>query len=216
MSLPVILTGAGGHAKVLVDALRVAGREIKGILLPDKSLWGTSIWGIPVVGDDDCIDRYRIDEIEIVNGIGSIRDPSTRKNVFTKMKNKGFCFATVVHPSAVVSVESSSREGTQIMAGAIIQAGCEIGRNVIINTGAIVDHDCHIGDHVHLAPGVSISGGVMVGAGTHIGTGASVIQGITIGESVVVAAGSVVTQDIADGVQVRGIPARILKEGAIW
>ena len=216
MSLPLILIGAGGHAKVLADVLRLTGREIKEILTLEKTLWGKVIWGIPVTGDDDRIDSYKPHEIEVVNGIGSTGNPSTRKKVFTGMKKKGFSFAPVIHPSAVVSDSSSLGAGVQVMAGAIVQPGCQIGDNVIINTGAIIDHDCRLGDHVHLAPGVTLSGGVRVGAGTHIGTGASVIQGITIGESVFVAAGSVVVHDIGDGVRVRGVPARIAKDGAVW
>ena len=216
MSFPLIMIGAGGHAKVLLEALRLTGRQIKGILTLEKALWGKEVWGIPVLGNDDRIDLFNPHETELINGIGSTGNSSTRIRIFEAMSEKSFSFAKVVHPSAIISRDTFLGEGAQVMAGAIIQPGCEIGNNVIINTGAIVDHDCRIGNHVHLAPGVSISGGVTVGAGTHVGTGASVIQGIIIGEAVFVAAGSVVTHDIAKGAQVRGIPARIAEEGAKW
>lgn len=211
MSLPLILIGAGGHAKVLVDALRLAGREVKGILTLERALWGKAVWGIPVVGEDDRINDYRPGEIEIVNGIGSVGDPSTRIKVYMAMKDKGFSFATVIHPSAIISGDVSLGEGVQVMAGAIIQPGCRIGDNVIVNTGAMIDHDCCIGNHVHLTTGVVLSGEVKVGPKTHIGTGASVIQGIAIGGSVLVAAGSAVVREIPDNVRVRGVPAEIVK-----
>jgi sugar O-acyltransferase (sialic acid O-acetyltransferase NeuD family) len=210
MTLPVIIVGAGGHARVCIDALRAAGRDVKGMLTPEEPLRGKVIHGIPVLGDDDRIDLYRPSEVEVVNGIGSVGDPSRRVQVYMKMKNKGFCFAAVIHPSAVISDDVSVGEGVQVMAGAVIQAGCRIGDNVIINTGAIVDHDCHIGDHAHLATGAVLSGGVRVGPRTHIGTGASVIQGVTIGGSVLVAAGSAVVRGVPDNVQVRGVPAEIM------
>jgi sugar O-acyltransferase (sialic acid O-acetyltransferase NeuD family) len=164
-----------------------------------------------VLGDDDCIGGYKPTEIEVVNGIGSVGDPSLRIKIYKAMKDKGFSFAAVIHPSATISGDTSLGEGVQVMARVVIQPGCRIGDNVIANTGAIIDHDCHIGDHTHLATGAVLSGGVRVGSKTHIGTGASVIQGITIGGSVLVAAGSAVIRNIPDNVQVRGVPAETVK-----
>ncbi len=208
MNPPVIILGAGGHAKVLLDIILASGREIKGILAPDRNFWGKEIKGIPIIGGDDCIDDYRPGDIEIVNGIGSIGDPSVRTKVFTAMKNKGFSFVTVIHLSAVIGSNIVFGEGVQIMAGAIIQPGCRIGDNVIVNSGVIMDHDCRIGDHVHLAPGVVLSGEVNIGPKTHIGTGACLIQGITIGGSAMIAAGAVVVNDIPEGMLARGVPAQ--------
>jgi UDP-perosamine 4-acetyltransferase len=90
-------------------------------------------------------------------------------------------------------------EGTFIAAGAIVNPGTKIGRNVIINTSASVDHDCEIGDFVHIAPGVTLSGGVKVGNETHIGTGANVIQYVKIGEKCMVKAGTLLSQDLEKG-----------------
>jgi sugar O-acyltransferase (sialic acid O-acetyltransferase NeuD family) len=211
MSLPVILVGAGGHARVLLDLLGEIGREVKGVLTPDREYWDRELKGIPILGGDDRINLFGTNDIEIVNGIGSVGDPSTRIKVFLAMKGMGFFFATIKHPSAIIAKDVSLGEGTQIMAGAVIQPGCMIGENVIINTGAIVDHDCRVGNHVQISPGAVLSGGVGIGSKTHIGTGVSVIQGIRIGVSVLVAAGSVVTRDIPDNVCVRGVPAQIIK-----
>jgi sugar O-acyltransferase (sialic acid O-acetyltransferase NeuD family) len=216
VSLPLIVVGAGGHAKVCIDALRLAGRDVKGILTPEEPLWGKAVQGVPVLGDDDRIDGYVPSEVEVVNGIGSTGDPSRRIQIYMAMKNKGFRFAVVIHPSAIISNDAFLGEGAQVMAGAVIQFGCRIGDNVIVNTGAIVDHDCHIGDHAHLATGAILSGGVRVGTKSHIGTGASVVHGITIGESVLVAAGSVVVRGIPPNVQVRGVPAEIVGQSEAW
>jgi sugar O-acyltransferase (sialic acid O-acetyltransferase NeuD family) len=128
--------------------------------------------------------------------------------VFEKFKGKGFTFATIVHPSAVVASDVALGEGAQIMAGAIIQPGSRIGMNTIVNTKASVDHDCLIGDHVHLSPGVTLSGDVRIYNGVHIGTGATVIQGITIGANSLVGAGSVVIADVPSEIRVLGAPAR--------
>jgi acetyltransferase-like isoleucine patch superfamily enzyme len=99
-------------------------------------------------------------------------------------------------------------DGAQIMAGAILQTGVRVGRNVIVNTRAVIDHDSCLADHVHVATGAILAGGVKVGEASHIGAGATVIQEITIGRAVLVAAGAVVVSDVADDASVAGIPAR--------
>lgn len=208
MSLPIIILGAGGHAKVMIDALLASSAVIAGVVDPDLTLTGTNILGVPVLGGDDVVNKFPPSQVQLVNGLGSVGLPVKRQQLFERFKGLGYNFATVVHPSAVVASDVVLGEGAQVMAGAVIQPGCRIGLNSIVNTRASVDHDCIIGDHVHIAPGVTLSGGIAVGTCSHIGTGATVIQGISIGNGGLVAAGSVVTRDISDGLMVRGVPAR--------
>ncbi len=208
MSLPVIILGAGGHAKVLIEALLKSGNLIAGIVDPDPKLAGVEILGVPVLGGDDVVNEFPPSEIQLVNGLGSVGLPFKRQQIFERFKGMGYKFATVVHPSAVVASDVELGEGAQVMAGAVIQPGCCIGINCIINTRASVDHDCIIGDHVHIAPGVTMSGIIKIGSDSHIGTGATLIQGISIGIGCLIAAGAVVIKDIADGAMVRGVPAR--------
>lgn len=208
MTLPVLVIGGGGHAKVLIEALLAASALIAGIVDSDPSLDGKTILGVPVLGGDDVVEEFPAAEILLVNGLGSTGLPAVRRRIFEEFKRRGYRFASVVHPSAVVASDAVLHEGAQVMAGAVIQPGTSIGANSIVNTRACVDHDCDISCHVHLAPGVTMSGGVLVGEGTHVGTAAAVIQGINIGRGCLVAAGAVVTRDIADGAKVRGVPAR--------
>lgn len=209
MNYPVIILGAGGHAKVLIDALRLQSVALLGVTDADSSRAGQLLFGVPIIGGDEEITKYSTEVIRLVNGLGSVRVNPQRRHLFECFKSKGYQFASVVHPSAVIAADSVLSEGVQIMAGAIIQAGCHIGVNTVINTGSIVDHDCHIGDHAHISPGVTLSGGVWIGEGAHVGTGAKVIQGVKIGLNSLVAAGAVVIRDVENGATVAGVPAKI-------
>lgn len=209
MKRPVIILGAGGHARVLIDALLATSREISGIVDPDPALKGARILGLPVLGGDEVVTQFPPADVLLVNGLGSVGSPVRRQKIFERFKGMGYSFISVVHPSAVVATQVELGEGGQIMAGAVIQTGSRIGANVIINTRVSVDHDCMIGDHCHLAPGVTLSGGVKIGSGCHLGTAATVIQGITIGEGTVVGAGSLVLKDVAAALTVYGSPAGI-------
>lgn len=204
----MIILGAGGHAKVLIDALKLQSVELLGIADADPDKKGQLLLGVAVLGGDEEVMKYPVEKIQLVNGVGSVCVNLRRRKLFEHFKNAGYRFASIVHTSAIVASNAVLSEGAQIMAGAVIQTGCHVGFNAIINTGSVVDHDCHIGDHAHIAPGATLSGGVMVGEGAHVGTGAIVIQGIRIGRNSLVAAGAVVIRDVADGTTVSGVPAR--------
>ena len=211
MNLPVIVLGAGGHAKVVVDALIACSANVIGITDADPSKAGRTVLGVRVIGGDDAVRTYSPSDVALINGVGSIGQTGARRTLFDKFKHLGYSFATVVHPSATIASSARLGEGAQVMAGGVIQPDCTIGVNTIINTNASIDHDCVIGAHVHVAPGVTLSGGVRVGDNVHIGSGSTVLQGVTLGADCIVGAGSVVLAAIPPGHKVAGVPAVRLK-----
>ena len=208
MSTPLIVVGAGGHARVLLDALALCGAKVIGLVDADASLRNRDVMGIPILGDDEVLRRHAPGSVELVNAIGSVGSMRLRKSVYEKLRGAGHVFASVFHPRATVSPHASFAAGAQIMAGAVVQPGARLGEDTIVNTGATVDHDCVVGAHVHVAPGVTLSGNVSIGAETHVGAGATVIQGVRIGARCTVGAGAVVLHDVRDGASVAGVPAK--------
>jgi len=190
--------------------LLASSAVIAGIVDSDNTLVGTKLLGVPVLGGDKLVEDFPPSEILLVNGLGSVGLPLRRQQLFEQFLTAGYAFASVIHPSAVVASNVELGEGSQIMAGSVIQPGSRIGCNVIINTRTSVDHDCIVCDHTHIAPGVTLSGGVRVGISCHIGTGATVIQNVCIGEKCLVGAGSLVLRDVLPGVTVLGAPAKVV------
>lgn len=208
MTLPVIVLGSGGHAKVLIDILKQKSVDILGITVPNPQDGTNFYFGINILGNDDAVFGFPPNKVLLVNGIGSVRSTWKRMELYTRFKNFGYTFATIIHPSTIISSDVTVSEGVQIMAGAIVQTGSFIGSNTILNTKATVDHDCFIGEHVHLAPGVTISGGVYVDMGVHVGTGATIIQGMRIGRNSCIGAGALVINHIKDNIIAYGVPAK--------
>jgi sugar O-acyltransferase (sialic acid O-acetyltransferase NeuD family) len=209
-TLPIIIIGAGGHAKVLMDTLLDQDKDIIGIVDKEASKLGKDLLGIRVIGTDDIVFKYQAEKISLVNGIGSVQQTSLRKNINDQFKQKGYSFANVIHSSAIIAKDVKLGEGVQVMAGVVIQTGSTIGMNTIINTKASIDHDCKIGAHVHIAPGVTISGSVEIGDGAHIGTGAVLIQGIKIGRNSLIGAGSVVIRNVMPETTIIGVPGVVV------
>lgn len=202
MSDEVIVLGAGGHGKVIADAVIRSNRKLIGFL-DDRDL--TSILGVPVLGLID--DWVRFQSAEIIIGIG---DNTVRHRVAARIKSgsQTVRWATVIHPSAVIAGSVSIGKGVAILAGTVVSPDTQIGDHVIVNTGSTVDHDCVIGDFVHIAPGANLAGGVRVDTAALIGIGAVVIPGCHIGAHSVIGAGAAVVSDIPPGVTAKGVPAR--------
>jgi sugar O-acyltransferase (sialic acid O-acetyltransferase NeuD family) len=203
----VVIIGSGGHARVVADACRAAGRKVRGFLDPGV-VPGTCVGGISVLGGDELLDDPTFaTSHEFLVGIG---DQRTRRALAMLVREKGAILTTAVHPSAVVAPDVRVGDGTVIIAGSVVNPGAKLGEFVVVNTGATVDHDCILGDGVHVCPGAHLAGGVTCGEDTLVGTGAAVIPGLTIGARSVVGAGAVVICDIPGNVTVVGCPARIL------
>ncbi len=206
----VIGLGAGGHAKVLVDALRAAGGvDLAGLLDPDPARAGAEVLGVPVLGSDALLPELREKGVTgFFVALGSTGDAGPRRRLYERGLRAGLEPVRVVHPRAAVSPDAEIGPGAAVLAGAVVNAGSRIGADAIVNSGAVVEHDCALADHVHVATGACLAGGVRAGEACHVGAGAVVLQGVTLGARAVVGAGAVVLRDVADGQTVVGVPAR--------
>jgi sugar O-acyltransferase (sialic acid O-acetyltransferase NeuD family) len=202
----IAIMGAGGHAKVVADAILAGGQhQIFGFFDDDASLWRNEILGFPVMGPIDSWRSHSMDAFVI--GIG---DNANRKKIFGHLKSAGAKFATVTHPRATIAKGVALGEGTVVFANAVVNSDTSIGPDGILNTSCTVDHDCIVGAHTHLAPGVNVTSEVLIGEGVFAGTGVKIIPRVRIGDWAIIGAGSVVIRDIHEAAKVAGVPARTL------
>lgn len=212
-AIPVIVIGAGGHARVVADALLASGRRLLGFTDMDAARHGQTLLGLPVLGGDEALAGWSPEAVELANGLGTVTVPAPgqvlpRQRVQQQLAAAGWRFVTVRHPSAVVSPFADLAAGVQVMAGAVVQAGARLGEGSLVNTGALIDHDVQIGAYCHVAPGAVVCGDVRIGTACHIGAGAVLRQGVVLGDQVLVGAGAVVLQAVTGPAVVVGVPAR--------
>lgn len=210
----VVLLGAGGHAKVILDILKSSQEfEIIGLLDSNAEKIGTRVLDTPVIGTDEMLPELLASGIKhAFVGLGSVKDNWLRGRLYDKLSDLGLEVINVIHPTAIVSDNCELGAGNAVFAGAIVNPGAKVGCNCILNTGCIVEHDVVIGNHVHISPGAVLAGNITIGDYTHIGLGAKIIQGINVGSNSVVGAGAVVIEDVPDNSIVVGVPARFIKQ----
>lgn len=198
----MLIYGASGHAKVVVDCLKSMNERILAVFDDDRL---KNLFLEYVVINDYSAEVYPAEPI-----ILAIGDNATRKRLAEEKIRHSFGRAK--HISSVAEQHVTIGDGTVLFHQSVIQSGSEIGSHVIVNTAASIDHDCIIGDYVHIAPHATLCGNVIVGEGTLVGAGSTVVPGIKIGKWCVIAAGSVITKNIPDHSIVRGNPGKIIKQ----
>ena len=203
MPISCLILGAGGHAKVAIDACRRAhpGAAIE-VRDDDPRKQGVLLLGVRVatpVGEGAVLKRA----CHVAIG-----DNARRRQIGEAVERAGGMLLAIVHPGAHVSPDARIDPGALVTAAAVLAPQSRVGRATIINHGAVIDHDCEVGDWTHIAPHAVLGGGVRVGASCLIGSGAVLLPGIVVGDHVVVGAGAVVRENVASGATVVGVPAR--------
>jgi len=210
-SKPWVLLGAGGHASVVLALLRELQCEVLGVSDPKLMSQSVSEWqGLPVFDDARVLANHSSSTVFLANGVGFVQTPDPRQGVFNTYAEVGYVFPALVHPFSWVAPDVLLEEGVQIMAGAVVQPGTQLGANTLVNTGARIDHGCQIGPHSHVACGAVLCGNVQLGSHTFIGAGAVVIQGVSLGDHCTVGAGAVVINNHDSHQCLVGCPARAL------
>lgn len=204
---PIVLLGAGGHAKVAIHAIRSLDQySIVGCIAGGPA---TNLEEVPVLGDDAILPRLRSEGIKYA--FIAIGSNEIRMKLGEKLISLGFSLPAIISAESSVAPSSVVGEGTIVMTRAVVHPAATVGRFCIINTAVVVEHDCRIGDGVHIAPNSVLCGGVVVGEDTFVCAGSTVVPGIKIGDHAVIGAGSTVIRDVPDGEVHVGNPARRLK-----
>jgi len=206
----IFVYGAGGHSKVVIDAIRSSLMDVQilGVIDDDVALHGSVYSGHPVLGGFVELQRYDNNRRHKDYGvIVAIARNDIRKHIYSKVSQLDCDLISVVHLSAQIAKDVTIGPGSMIMATAVLNPDVTLGTGVVINTGAIIEHDCVVHDFVHVGPGAVFGGAVEVCEDSLVGLGARVLPFIRIGKGATVAAGSVVIRDVPDGITVVGVPA---------
>jgi acetyltransferase EpsM len=192
----IVVAGAGGLGSEIRDAIECASS------LPIFAGFLDDVPGPEVIGSitpetvpQDCA-------LVLAMGDSRIRHMiSLRFTAFDR-------WATVCHPSSVVSPRANVGVGSYIGAFAYIGPDACVGAHTVINIQSQVGHGSTLGDFVTLSPYAATNGTVTLGKGVFLGTAATVAPGVRIGDWTNVAAGSRVTKDFGALHLLHGNPAR--------
>ena len=204
----MVVIGAGGHAKVVIELAVALGYKVVGCT--DVDATPRHIVDVPVLGDDGVLQALFAQGVTFAAvGLG---ENALRLRIGRKLQTMGFVTPLLVSPAAYVSTSARLGAGTIIMPGAVINADTRVGDFAIVNTLAGVDHDGIVGDGAHIGPGSALSGSVNVGDCALIGVGATVLPGVRVAHHATLGGGAVAVRNVEAGATFVGSPAAPLKQ----
>jgi sugar O-acyltransferase (sialic acid O-acetyltransferase NeuD family) len=214
----LLLYGSGGFGREtaqLVNDLNSVGARwrLQGFIDDNPARHGKVIEGTPVIGGREQIEDFPDALLAVCTGRPD--DYLSRMRIVAELGIPARRYATLVHPSAVVSSSSTVGPGTVVLAQVVLTASVRIGSHVAIMPHATLTHDDVVEDFVTIASGVRLGGGVHVHRGAYLGAGALIGENRAIGEYSLVGMGSVLTRDVPAQEVWLGAPARYRRDAAV-
>ena len=187
----IIVVGCGGHAVSVIEVCRSSEWNVIGLVKRDNEA-NRVINGVETIGSDEDLGRIRTHVNFAAIGIGQIKSPEPRKQIFDKLISLQFSVPIIVARSSTVSPHAELAVGCVVHHNCFVNSNARIGDNTIINSGSIVEHDVQIGQHCHISTGVIINGSASIGQGSFVGSGSVVYQNAKIPEFAIIPAGTIV------------------------
>ena len=200
----LIIIGAGGYAKSVLDSVDYYNYQIKGFL--DEYSQDEEHLGHPILW-------HGLDEVKSPENYFyfiAIGNNKLRKKWFDRLNQRKLRLINVVDRSAIISPEAHIGTGCFFGKMSVVNSKAVIGNDCIINTKSLVEHGCIVGNHVNISTNAVINGDVRVGNGSFIGSCSVTLGQKYIGTWSTVGAGAVVIRDVGDSVTVAGVPAKII------
>ena len=143
----LIILGAGGYGRTVADVAAQTGAFDKILFLDDNSQAEN------VIGKCAGFSAYADENTVFYPAFGNNEG---RVTWLKRLSDNGCKVATIVHPTAYVSLTVRIAGGAVILPHAIVNTGCELKTGCIINCGAIVDHDCVLEEGAHVCLGAIV------------------------------------------------------------
>lgn len=180
---PLLIIGASSFGRLVSVLAQECGRSVAGFI--DDTRDGADILG----GTHDLGDSLPPSAYDLVMAVG-YRHLQARLALYTRLRDAGFHFPALVHPSARISPHASIGDGCLVMAGADVDAFSAVGEACVLWPRSVVSHDNQIGSNTFISPAATLCGFVHIGPSSFVGANSTVVDGSTLAEGSFVKAAS--------------------------
>lgn len=205
----ILIVGAGGFGRELLWWIKDINKvnptwEIVGFLDDDLHALDGYECDYEVVGTIK--DWEPREDEEFALALGS---PALKRKIVATLKAKGARFATIVHPTAMLSEFAQCGEGFIMFPYSKLSANSTVGDFVTLLSSPI-GHDTIIGDYSVISGNCSVVRNVVIGQDVFLAAGVCIAQDLYIGDGAYLGLGCVVLKDVKPGDMMFGNPARAI------
>ncbi len=214
MTRKIIVIGGKGTAVVVAEHVHDAGTrgaavEFIGFAFDDPN-FGNEINGFPILSSSRTVyERYgSMNDVSFIFQMyrtDLMRDRIGLRESLGIPREKYFTF---IHPTATVMRSVSLGAGCVVMASTVIMPNVSLGDHCTVLAGCTIGHDTLMGSNNFLATHVVMGSGCTIGEANFFGMNSTINTRTAIGNDCFVGMASNVIHDLADGLRVKGNPAR--------
>ncbi|MCU0318066.1 MAG: NeuD/PglB/VioB family sugar acetyltransferase [Amoebophilaceae bacterium] len=207
MGDPVIIFGAYGLGKVVLEIFQKNNIVVYGFLDDDHALQGQIIDGVPVLGNT--AEEQYLDLIgEQCDVFVAVEQQAKRQRLVTMLHKRNKTVpVNAIHPSAIIATSAVLGYGNLINTGVSLGAGASLDSHCTLHTRVTVEHDAVIKEFVQIGAGSTIGAGAQLDNSVFVGAGATIVAGVIVGKAASIGAGAVVLTNVEAGTTVLGNPA---------
>lgn len=209
----IIIIGGYGNGTVVLSTIEDINKvtptwDVLGFLNDFET---GDINGYPVLGkvDNKTVNKYIEDEnVFFFYALISLKLNYKYLNKLLSLKIPKQRFATIIHPTAVISKFAQIGNGTCIQPFVSVGPNVKIGNHVQIFAQVLVGHGAELSNYSYVANNACIGADVKLLEGAYLGTNATTLERIMLGKWSITGIGAVVIKDVPDYTKVVGNPAR--------
>lgn len=207
----IYVVGIGDNSAVYIDLAEVLNIPIAGLVDYNSDRVGENFL-------DYRINSCTKELLSVKNSLAgynfalSMGDNSIRAELAKKIREKGGCTPTLIHPTASVSRHAHIEEGVVIHANVTIQANCTVKKDSVISSGTVLIHGATIGNGCYIAANATVGADVIVEDQVFIGLGAVIVSKkvSSIARESLIGAGAIVVRSVDERSVMIGNPAKNL------
>lgn len=211
MENPIIIFGANYLGRQAKEIFEANGNVVFGFLDDNKTLHGTLIDNITVLGATDDDDFLKLIGKKCDAFVAADENKVRKTLVAMLQEVRHVQPVNGIAASSVIPSSMNMGHGNFVDQGIAFGAGATLGNHCVLNAGAIIGMEAKIGDFVQIGAGSIINPGAEIEDEVFIGSGVTIVGGITIGKGARIGAGSVVIGPVSAGETVFGNPAEKVK-----
>ena len=205
MKKKLIIIGAGGFAKSIIDSINYTEIDLIGFIDTYKQGYHE---GYPIIANDVNEIKNPQDYVYFI-GVG---EPKVRYQFLHLLRENQLPLINIIDSTSLISQKVELGESIYIGKLCIVNSGCKLNDGVVVNTRSLIEHGNQIDFCSNISTNVVLNGDVKVGDRTFVGSCTVVNGQISIGSQSIIGSGSVVIRNIADKVVVAGSPTRLIRE----
>ena len=212
MKVRIAIIGSGDLGQSIAHYAQNNGFEIVGFY--DDFQQSDKVKGVPVLGK---LDKIEIDYKQnlfdsLVCAVG-YNHFGFREKVYDKYhRESGIPFATIIDSSCHVDSSASIGEGVVMFPTTMVDKGCVIEDNVLLNVGVTIAHDSRVKEHSFLSARVAVAGFSTIGKRCMIGINSTIIDNISVCDDTRIGGGTLLIHNVTEKGLYVGVPARFVKK----